>query len=60
MESYVKLRKSLASKGKKKSSSAPKTPSSSRPHAPSFDIDDKIRSHIATFSQDVDDRLASV
>ena len=60
MESYVKLRKLLASKGKKKASSAPKTPSSSRPQAPSVDVDDKIRAHIATFSQDVDDRLASL
>ena len=60
MESYVKLRKLLASKGKKKSSSALKTPSASGPPAPSVDVDDKIRAHIATFSQDVDDRLASV
>ena len=60
MESYVKLRKSFASKGKKKSSSAPKTPSSSGPQAPSVDVDEKIRAHIATFSQDVDDRLASL
>ena len=60
MESYVKLRKSLASKGKRKSSSALKTPSASGPPAPSVDIDDKIRIHIATFSQDVDDRLATM
>ena len=60
MESYVKLRKSLASKGKKKSSSAPKTPSSSRPQAPSVDVDEKICAHIATFSRNVDDRLASL
>ena len=51
MESYVKLRKLLASKSKKKTSSAPKTPSSSGP---------QVRVHIATFSRDVDDRLASM
>ena len=60
MESYVKLRKSLASKSKKKSTSALKTPSSSGLQAPSVDVDEQIRAHIATFSQDVDDRLASV
>ena len=60
MESYVKLCKSLASEGKKKSSSAPKTPSSSGPQAPSVDVNKKIHTHIATFSQDVDDRLASL
>ena len=60
MESYVKLRKPLASRGKKKSSSAPKTPSSSGPQAPSVDVDEKIRAHIATFSLDVEDRLASL
>ena len=60
MESYVRLRKSLASKGKKKSSSDIRTPSASGPPAPSVDIDDKIRAHIATFSQDVDDRLATM
>ena len=60
MESYVRLRKSLASKGKKKSSSNIRTPSASGPPAPSVDIDDKIRAHIATFSQDVDDRLATM
>ena len=60
VESYVKLPKSLASNGKIKSSSPPRTPSSTGPPAPSVDIDDKIRAHIATFSQDVDDRLASM
>ena len=53
MESYVRLRKLLASKSKKKTSSSIKTPS-----APSVDIGDKIRSHIAVFSQNVDDRIA--
>ena len=60
MESYVRLCKSLASKGKKKASSSVKTPSAPGPPAPSVDIDDKIRSHIAVFSQDVDDRLATM
>ena len=60
MESYVKLRKSLASKSRKKTSSAPKTPSSSGPQAPFVDVDEQIRAHIATFSRDVDDRLASM
>ena len=60
MESYVKLLKLLASKGKKKPSRAPKTPSSSGPQALSVDVDEKIRAHIATFSRDVDDRLASM
>ena len=60
MESYVKLRKSLASKGKKKSFSTLKTPSSSGPQATSVVVDEKIRAHIATFSWDVDDRLASL
>ena len=60
MESYVRLHKSLASKGKKKTSSSVKTPSAPGPPAPSVDIDDKIRSHIATFSQDADDRLATM
>ena len=60
VESYVKLRKSLASKGKKKSTSAPKTPSSYEPQAPNVDVDEQIRAHIATFSPDVDNRLASM
>ena len=60
MESYAKLRKSLASKSKMKSTSAPKTPSPSGPQAPSVDVDQQIRAHIATFSRDVDDRLASM
>ena len=60
MESYVKLCKSLASRSKKNSTSAPKTPSSSGPQAPSVDVDEQIRAHIATFSRDVDDRLASM
>ena len=60
MESYVRLHKSLASKGKKKTSSSIKTPSASGPPAPSVDIDDNICAHIVTFSQDVDDRLATM
>ena len=44
----------------KKPSSATKTPSSSVPQAPVVDVDEQIRAHIATFSQDVDDRLASM
>ena len=44
MESYVKLRKSLASESKKKTSSAPKTSSSSGPQAPS--VDEQIRAHM--------------
>ena len=45
-------------KVKKKSTSAPKTSFSSEPQAPSVDVDEQIRAHIATFSRDVDDRLA--
>ena len=45
---------------KKKSTSAPETLSSSGPQAPSVDVDQQIRAHIATFSRDVDDRLASM
>ena len=60
MDSYVKLRKSLTSKNRKKPSSAPKTPSSAEPQTPSIDVDEQIRAHIATFSRDVDDRLASM
>ena len=60
MESYVKLRKSLTSKSRKKPSSAPKAPSASEPQASSVDVDEQIRAHIATFSRDVDDRLASM
>ena len=48
MESYVKLRKSLASKSKKKSTSTPKTPSSPGPQASSVDVDEQTRAHIAT------------
>ena len=60
MESYVKLRKSLTSKSRKKPSSAPKAPSASEPQAPSVDVDEQIRAHIATFTRDVDGRLASM
>ena len=60
MESCFKLRKSLTSKNRKKPSSAPKTPSSVEPQAPSIDVDEQIRAHIATFSRDVDDRLTSM
>ena len=60
MESYVKLRKSLTNKNKKKPSSAQRTPSSAEPQAPSIDVDEQIRAHISTFSRDVDDRLASM
>ena len=49
----------LLVKSKKRSTSAPKTPSS-EPQAPSVDVDEQIRAHIATFSWDVDDRLASM
>ena len=60
MESYVKLRKSLISKSRKKPPSAPKAPSAPEPQASLVNVDEQIRAHIATFSQDVDDRLASM
>ena len=60
MESYIRLRKSVASKSEKKTSSSVKTPSVPGPSAPSVDVNDKIRCHFAVFSQDVDDRIASM
>ena len=61
METYVKLRRSLASKCKgKKSSSSIKFPSAPGPSALNVDFDDCILAHFAVFSQDVDNRIASM
>ena len=60
IEAYVKLRKSLASKSKKKSSSSVKSASTLGPSAPLIDVDDNIRSQFEIFSQDVDNRIASM
>ena len=61
LEAYVKLRKSLASKSKgKKSSSSIKSPSAPGPSAPNVDFDDRILADFAVFSQDVDNRIASM
>ena len=61
MEAYVKVRKSLASKGKHRKSVA-KPPSSPRSTAPSLnvDFDNKIASHIFSLSQSVVDKIAAV
>ena len=60
MEAYVKLRKSLASKSKKKNSSSVKSQSAPGPSAPFIDVDDKIVLNLRFFSQDVDNRIASM
>ena len=55
----LKLRKTIAGKSRgKKSSICVKSPSSPGPSAPNVDIDDRILSHFAVFSQNVDNRLA--
>ena len=61
MESYVKLRKSLASKGhgRKSLSKTPSSPGSSAPSV-NVDIDDKIASHIASLSKNVADRISAM
>ena len=61
MEAYVKLRKSLASKGRSRKSVV-KPPSSPGSTAPSvnIDIDVKIASQIASLSKNVDDRISTM
>ena len=61
MESYIKLRKSLASKGRGRKSGF-KTPSSPGHDAPvvNVDVDDKFASHIATLSKDVDEKISAM
>ena len=61
MEAYMKLRKSLASKGKhRKGSSKPRSSPRSTTLVVSVDIDSKIASQISSFSQSVDDKLVAV
>ena len=64
MESYVKLRKSLASKNRSKKSSSAKAPSFPGPSAPVAmnvaDVDDRISSQFALFSWEFDKKLESV
>ena len=61
MESYVRLRKSLAGKSRNKKSVSSETPSSPRPIAPVgvslSDVDDQISGHFESFSQSIDQRF---
>ena len=63
MESYVKLRKSLASKRRGKKSSSSKTPSFPRPIAPvsvtSVDLDDRISIQFSVLTCEFDKKLVT-
>ena len=63
MESYVKLRKSLASKRRGKKSSSSKTPSFPRPIAPvsvtSVDLDDLISIQFSVLTCEFDKKLVT-
>ena len=61
MESYVKWRKSLASKGRGRKSGS-KTPSSPGRGAPvvNVDVHDKIASHIASLSKNVVKKMSAM
>ena len=58
MESYVKLRKSLSSKGRSKSSSSSSSPSRSTPH--NSDFDHKIAAQFDSVHKSVDQKLETM
>ena len=63
MESYVKLRKSLASKSRGRKGSSSKASSSPGPSAPVVlnvsDVDDRISSQFSLFSREFNKKLDS-
>ena len=59
MDSYIKLRKTLSSKSKKKTSL--KTSSSPpRSTAPDIDIDSKLSAQLITVNKNIDDKIAAI